>query len=750
MLLFLLLAVVLLSTSLAHGKLSPASANNMLGCTAPNDVEISSPLMLFGWWGSSEKRPEPGNATDQRGSQTAAIERDNTLAEREDSLSEPWVIVHAGEINPKSQASLLTSIIIGANHTNLNRELSSEDLLRAREASISLRTQAQDLFKESANRFNEQTRNEEQHNSIKTLIASATKETEALRIFSQQARSRLPQRNVILENGGENIVQQLIDQTETSGNSIITTLQEKLTISQDIDEKQKIVNQIIKTAGLVQKLQQLMLGCHTPFYITTAKESLDALFQQISSDPKLQDLRTSFENRRTRFLFAEAESPAAALTAVTDMIQELQSEVIQISTDLDRASNLQQSIRNEDKGNFEMCLQQKEAVKKSLERTMLLYSQIENELMIETEAGSLVDLKESIEADLEELNSILQNNRASHPALEQLKGILTNPEFPIADRIAAPQNPLSFLSALKLLNECHADAIITGENGKIILSKTAALLPTQGTAAASEETKESLSEALTPSDQNPKKSTNGMNLIRFALARKYGMQAVGLFDTHFSMQKTFRLGLSVKNVQQFLQTIDSIHSSHFLSPLTSIETFMAKLQAARQDEPLKWNENVFGFNPFLPDAIAPTTETLEAINQKELSAGIQHAKEAVEKRLITFSTTQHGIPITQNRAKAILKRFDHQFSQRPFLTAKNLLSFIATEEEKIAQSRTNFWEDHVTDDMKKTIMLGALSGTASLSVTLFAKHLLALNLYCFSIGAIIGFLVSHIVLPMLL
>ena len=728
--LFFLLLITLFPRSSFTQSSTPFSLTNheSESSSLPCTLDESSPLMIFEWlFGKKNVSHEDLRHDNEHRAEDFSASQGTPEGALEQNGQAQWNLVN---INPQSQELHLKQIILQDNIA-LKSQLKNNELLEARKSSIALHLQAQEALTEIA------------ANNVDSL---AQKKAHSLAFISMEARSKLPQRNIILDSGGQdNKVQQWIQWSELSGEAIIKALQQQLYQEPNQEKQEEITQQIITTVELVQQLQQLMLGCHTPFYITAAKDRLNNLHDSLLSNPALQELRASLDSIKTRYLFAEAAPRDVTLSAVTDIINELQSELEKLQHTIQLRESQLSSVSSGKKANFDMLLAQKKRACHFLQRAILFYSQIENELTIETETSALADLKELIEkklAVLEEISSLknitIQINEDNKSALILLKEALCNPDFRIAERTTTPQDPLNFLTLIPSLQDIHDDAIITGENGKIILEnkRSESPEPIKKDNSPQEESSE-----LT--DQIQKKQTDGINLIRFALARKYGMQAVGFFDSHFAVESSFDLGISVRVLKNFLQQKISIPPSHFLSSLTSIDKFITELHTASQSAPLKWSKGVADFNPFLPTQVITSPEDMVNIHRNELVAAIAHAREAVKKILSTFS-------ITPNRTDAVFKRFNNQFNQRSSLTAGDLRAFIDTETAKIRRSPTDFWEDHMTDSIRSGLISGVASGTASVGIALFAHHLLALNLYCFLTGAVAGFIISHIILPALL
>ena len=775
MLIFLFLILAPLSSAFTQSEPFFSSVNDEYkNLVMANNIGTSSPLMMFhGTVAPEEKKSDSsdGHRTDRSNNHvdpSSLAARDTTPGAQEDNT---WEFVY---VSPNSQTVQLQTIIL-CNNVTLKSERTKDHLLQARDQAIELRKEAEDELKEIESSFqaNNEVIKQNFHDAFLERIKDSTpfsegydivlppgfendttlkeaekseelialSETKAAKLqsLSKKALSALPLRNVILENGGQgNKVQQSIQQAETSGASIIKKLQDQLANATDCQKKQELAEGIIRTSNLVQKMQQLMLGYHTPFYITAAKNNLNCLFKQASTDTELQQRQLLLENIRTCFLFAEAESPEAALAFINDIIQNLCSEIERLKRDIEEASRYLNLVRYSDQYAFGQALQLKSKDSDFMEMAILTYQQIQNELTIETECGSLPDLRNSIEKDLHELSLTDQGD------LQQLRGILTDLENATTVNYEKPKKPLHFLRDVNSLGNDNDHMIITGEHGKIILEKNP---------NPSEET------FLTKftndqTDKNRKKWINGVNLIRFAIARKYGMKAVEIFDARFKIKRDFDISLSIKDLKDFkdfLADYRDISASHFLHPLTSIEKFMVKLKDADEGDVLKWSKAVFEFNPFLREQVITRQEdlqkirsqeqpqkSLEEIHRQEAAEGIEIARQFIEKKFQTFA-------ISKNRFKAILERFNTQIEELPYLTVRDFRIFIAEEEEKIRLSPTDLWSDFFPEDIKKSIIAGAASTTASLTIALFAHHLLPLNAVYFLLGGGVGFTANHII-----
>ena len=744
MLIFLFLILAPLSSAFTQSEPFFSSVNDEYkNLVMANNIGTSSPLMMFhGTVAPEEKKSDSsdGHRTDRSNNHvdpSSLAARDTTPEAQEDNT---WEFVY---VSPNSQTVQLQTIIL-CNNVTLKSERTKDHLLQARDQAIELRKEAEDELKEIESSFqaNNEVIKQIFHTTLKEaekseeLIALSETKAAKLQSLSKKALSVLPLRNVILENGGQgNKVQQSIQQAETSGASIIKKLQDQLANATDCQKKQELAEGIIRTSNLVQKMQQLMLGYHTPFYITAAKNNLNYLFKQASTDTELQQRQLLLENIRTCFLFAEAESPEAALAFINDVIQNLCSEIAELKRDIKEARRDLNLVRDSDQYAFEQALQLKSKDSDFMEMAILTYQQIQNELTIETECGSLPDLRNSIEEDLRELSLTNQED------LQQLREILTDLENATTVNYEKPKKPLHFLRDVNSLGNDDDDMIITGEHGKIILEKNPhPLEETFLTKFTNDQT-----------DKNRKKWINGVNLIRFAIARKYGMKAVEIFDARFKIKRDFDISLSIKDLKDFLANCRDIPASHFLHPLTSIEKFMVKLKDADEGDVLKWSKAVFEFNPFLREQVITRQEdlqkirsqeqpqkSLEEIHRQEAAEGIEIARQFIEKKFQTFA-------ISKNRFKAILERFNTQIEELPYLTVRDFRIFIAEEGEKIRLSPTDLWSDFFPEDIKKSMIAGAASTTASLTIALFAHHLLPLNAVYFLLGGGVGFTANHII-----
>lgn len=671
---------------------------------------MSSPLMVFEF----EKKPSSPSSENRFHNETdisQGTSSSESRASKSTAHDDTWSFVSV----PSNGETVHIQEVLLTDGVALKHEIMNEELLKASQTAAEQRTTAQKKLDEI----------EQSSETIKNKKVGSLAHTTAI------ALSSLPQREVILEGLENKSLRRAIQEVETHGKEIISAL--------EADTTNDCEQQIITTTELIQKMQQFMLGSHTPFYITAAKNQLSGLFDKASKKNSPQDFNNDFqqlqdllEKIRTDFLFAEAESPEEALEVITKIIEELEMKIKALALVCSN-NNTVNLVDPKDQEAFENTIKRKEETRVFFEKAMCTCEQIQNELRIETQCGSLSNLKESIDHDLTRFG--LSHDEKVRQASQRLKTILEAPEFntPVFS-LATPQSPLHFLADIQSANN---NEMIMGEHGKVFLTTNKTPREAEFLVAYSENV----------SEKNRKKWINGIDIIRFGLARKHGMQAVGYFDTdpRFQIRRRYNVCLFTEELKQFLNTRITMPSSHFLSPLTSMEKFMKRLNQAHDDDLIKWDEEVLKFNPFLPELmITPREEDLVKIHERELAAGIDHARKAVEKKLKACAI----VKISNNRIQNILKRFDDKFKSTHPLTAKALRDFISEEEKKIEQLPSNVWEDYVTDESKKWIMSGAVSGSSSVAVAVFAHHLLPLYLYCFSAGIIIGFIISHI-LPLL-
>lgn len=733
-------------------------------------ANTNSPLMMLKNLGGEEtvNKPLEHNASNKNRrsestlDQSDVFERDTSpkLCEKDSDPTDPWNLVYV----PRGSETIQLARLILNNEAALKSEITNVDLLSASIEAASLRSKAQQELNEIEDTFNKekneieknfyrdlsQDRNvltdlfqmvtsrgntasqREQEAENKKLIALSNAKAATLTAFSLKAFSALPQRNVILESGSQgNKVQQLMQEVESCAKSIISSLQEQLDQGQNNEEKKVCVELIIMAASLAQKMQWLMLGSHTPFYITDAKNRLNKLVREIATHNDSQDLQRHLEKINSDFQCAEAESPETALEVIITITTNLQSEIQQLDRGISRDSSNIRNVSNEDAIALQKIIDDNKKNYHFLQLAMLTYKLIQNELMIETECGSLPELKESIEQDLE----ILKNHNTSPETLAKLSSILNDKEIVPAELLAAPQNLSHVLSWIQSLDDSHNERIIRGEHGKIILENL------EENNATSEES--FLTKASThKQEKDRKKWVNGIGLIRIAIARKYGRRgAIPIFDEEFITNRKFHISLTVKDLKDFLNDKIPIPASHFLSPLQPIEKFITRLNSAAENELLKWDEAVFHFNPFLSESIPHSEQTLQEVHQQELIAGKKHAREAVEKIFKTYE-----IPISVNRIQNILHRFDVQFGTSSSLSAKDLRTFLDQENKKIRRSPRDLFDDYfpANVNISYNLFTGALSGIGSTTIALFALHLSPINVVFFTVGGGIAFPLGYI------
>ncbi len=744
-LLFLFLIVVLPSEAFPQNTPSSSLNDEPNAPTLDNKNLPSSPLMMVkAGSGEVAKRNLDHGITGHpvdRGRNSSPADSSSFMPRSATSMTSQgaqenqavWQHIY---VSPGSQTFRIQTFILD-NGVALKTEIPIEAFIEARDSGTKMRAEGEERLKEIELSF--ETKNTPSHYGITSFfgfndqlkeaadkkIALSEKKAAELKHFSVISLSALPLRNVILDRGGQdNPIQQLILDLDNSGQEIIKTLREELKTISDAQQKKEKAEQIITTANVVQKIQQLMLRCDTPFYITAAKDRLNGLYEKVAADSNFEDIKDILKNLETRFPFAEAESPEAALDLITNIIKELEANIEEYKNNI-------ADIRNHEKeiANGEALVKFQEQKSNFLQNAMLAYQQIQNELMVETKCDSPTDLKDSIEEDLKRLESI----EYIQEKLNILKEILNYDQTTAIFTAAGPS--LRFLTNIHSLED--SDDMIIGEHGKIILEKN--------------DTQRSW--VIDQKEKIKKKWVNGMNLIRFAIVRKYGMQALQCFDTKFRFKRSADISLSVQELKKFLTDEIKIPSSHFLNEALSVEKLMQKLNNAHEEDILKGDKPVFEFNPFLLEQasllqgnriknsnIEEQKKLLEESHAQQAMEGKRIAREVIEKKLKTFA-------ISQNRLNRILRGFDKKFHDRQYLTVKDLKTFLSSKEDELKHSPKDLWIDTISDDTRKSLISGAISGTASLTVALFAHHLLSLNLYCFSVGIVIGFIISHIILP---
>src|SRR3990167_3747688 len=397
-------------------------------------------------------------------------------------------------------------------------------------------------------------------------------------------------------------------------------------------------------------------------YVTDAKSQLLSVDQSLmillqsdlpvnhkfSSHTNITEIQNFLNTHYTNLLLAEAQSSESAKLVATDITAILLNKATEMSQKAE--SSLREIVDADDldKESLQHQATTFQEITLALEAAARAYDQIADAKLIEAKGGYLE----------QERFQQLRQEIASAPQLASSNSL--RPIIAAFDAITfSTQPPNSFdLDILSQLDSISADlnsSKITGDNGKIVLSSS--LSP------------------LTHEDR--KLYYDGINLIKLALFRDFGIYAVKRFDSSFSSKINANNPLTVGELKNFLASEKQLHqSSYFITPTASLEELLSQLNSAHKERVIKSDGRHLTFNPF---SNTPLAEASLVEEKKEVLEGMNAAREAIES---SFS----GLP--KNKIESILQRFDAMVSTKAPLTVETFRSFINREVESVAKDQS--------------------------------------------------------------
>ena len=209
---------------------------------------------------------------------------------------------------------------------------------------------------------------------------------------------------------------------------------------------------------------------------------------------------------------------------------------------------------------------------------------------------------------------------------------------------------------------------------------------------------------------------NGIDLIRFGLCRNFNIHAVRRFDLYFQTKIEMNNSLHVSELKTFLEGEKKFHtSSHFLSPLDCMDDLMERLNSAEADKIIKWDEKTMTFNPFAGEASGLEIKESTALNEEEIKAGRDHAREAI-RNIFKMRLLED---------EKILHRFDIQFPHNDMkkLTVGAFRDFIEREKKEEYLDEGSCWNRYTSPFFINGVLYGLGSALASAVVAIIRIHI---------------------------
>ncbi len=549
--------------------------------------------------------------------------------------------------------------------------------------------------------------------------------------------SYLPKRNVLLEKTSssrpssseenhqlQTLVEEKLTQTQQIGQSILNSICtfDITTIGYNqldalSNEQLALINNVI---SLVRNMQLFFLGYHSSAFVTMNKEQLAEVEEGLKS--KIQELdqdaflnsdvtlnseikdcylaaQTLLENSKAELLLMETSSSRETGLAATKNIINI-SEAAQKIEEAKTAteSEIEESDHKEALGNEIIKM---EALHFLLLNAILSYRAIEDESWIEKKCGNLNKLYDQITATIPTITqqaNALTNLNIEHLST-RLRDLLDAKNFKLDKPLEVPQGPLEFLDELSSLDNDLLQKRIIGTHGKIALDDA------PDTSIAKSD--------VTYTDQTRREWTSGINLIRLAICRTYGIQVKNIFDSRFFVKRREENSLKVREVINFLfhkNHEPKYHSSFFIDPKMSHEDFLKMLSAVHHNsniasnKVIKIDQATLDFNPFSKKPLDLPNESISAADLRQREAAFQYTRQALEKAFPEMF-------LTKEQMNEVLEKFDAQFKVIPkgiLLSLEKAHAFIERERE-ILKARS-YWKKYVMRYLGQEAMQNMLNG----------------------------------------
>ncbi|MBX9576986.1 MAG: hypothetical protein K2W97_00745 [Chthoniobacterales bacterium] len=567
------------------------------------------------------------------------------------------------------------------------------------------------------------------------LLAVVEKKITCYQLELQQMVSYLPKRAALLFkddnfplNKSQNVVKESLERAQEIGDALIqdvcksapgskATSNDQLESLPSLSDEQLLF--LDKVIDLVQKIQLFILGYHSSSFITMNKEQLaevEAKLMEIPingvtlqefEDPdqvdnfstaepnqsenfstEVRDLYLAaqkfLKNNQALFLLKEAETIPTEKASFTaqESARIIRQNVEKIE---ERKTSIQSEVeetRENNKESIENDLAAMTTLHDLLLNASLSYSAIEDETSIEEKSGNLNQLHDQIIRAIEELTDQgTKLNFTTHTArLSSLETLLEREEFKINAPDLQPMRPLAFLSALNSLENLDRDRII-GTHGRIALDPI------------KHKRQEDRSSPIPEEDYTEKTRrewTSGIDLIRLAICRTFGIHVINEFDQMFFTKIKHKNSLKVQEVKQFLFDAQNQlkHSPGFFvdsqmshADFLKISKAISTQESSFPHKVIKKDQERLAFNPFIkkfPNSqyesfFDETSQQDEDIRQRE--AGFEYVREALREAFPEEF-------LTKNQMDEILLKFDTKFNvveDSTLLTLETLHDFIDTE-----------------------------------------------------------------------
>ena len=357
---------------------------------------------------------------------------------------------------------------------------------------------------------------------------------------------------------------------------------------------------------------------------------------------KTQEALTKY---RADFLLAQTESDKTAGLVAKNITSDLFQQVNALRAKA--ASSTKESLRatEDDRAKLEEQATTLKEFATLLESAALAYDQIADACSVEIR--SIAEMKKNFLTLRSEIARSATTDKSQTDIVNALDsaGISAFDSRPDAGNIF----DLNIFSQLDEIGGSYKEYAISGSKGKIVLTSPP-------------------SERL--SEPNRKNYNNGINLIKLAIFRDFGVYGVKRFEDRFEAKITARNPLHLDELREFISSETATHPrSCFISSRQPLEEVISAEGAANDTRVIKSDGYEPSFNPFSNTSVSESVITNETEATKQ---GIGATRKALREFLKKGGATDSKIDV-------IINDFNQKFTDKGDnapLTIAALRSFI--------------------------------------------------------------------------
>ncbi|HLB34126.1 MAG: hypothetical protein A3F67_01870 [Verrucomicrobia bacterium RIFCSPHIGHO2_12_FULL_41_10] len=354
---------------------------------------------------------------------------------------------------------------------------------------------------------------------------------------------------------------------------------------------------------------------------------------KFSSQETIVSFQGTLRQDQADFLLAEALSDEKARIVATQHVIDLSKRAQELNLVADQTRDEVPIARTEEKDSLTQRVEILQTLALALEKAAQAYQEIADVYSIpirstgEMKRGVVTACKKLQLPTVTAGSEISGEKQFLAKQLEQLSLSCQT----IQDSTEAYD--LTFLSQLHTLSDHDAD-IISGNHRGIILEPRLSAI----------------------SDTDRTRYRHGMNLIRLALLRDFGIDGVQRFDERFSAKIGAHNPLAVQELKTLMQQLESSHkqSSYFLSSIDApgdALTELLLLKDAQHDAKVIKSEGS-SFNPFLS---ASSSSQNSVVESEAVERGISVVRGGIEDALKKMS-------LPQRQMDSVMTNFNNEFT----------------------------------------------------------------------------------------